>query len=334
MIYGDAASGRSAFTDDKYRDLAGAFSAEGFDVRSVLYHDDFAATLAGELLAVDALLVWVNPIEQGNNRTRLDALLAELSATGCVVSTHPEVIASIGTKDVLYTTKGMEWGGDVQRYASHDDFVARFPSSLRRSGVRVLKQHRGNGGNGVFKVVDNAPANTVTVIHAKPGGEEQVLPLEAFWNNFKPYFSNDGVLIDQEWNAQIVNGMVRCYLTGERVSGFGYQEINALYPARISAVSTPLPPSKRFYFTERCGLFSDLKEVMEDRWVPQLQESHSIARNMLPVIWDADFFINAPNAASAVGKYSLCEINVSCVSPFPPSSIPHIVEEVKNRIRS
>ncbi len=52
------------------------------------------------------------------------------------------------------------------------------------------------------------------------------------------------------------------------------------------------------------------------------------------MIWDADFFINDVNAEHAEKKYELCEINVSCVSPFPPSAIKFIVEEVKQRIGS
>jgi hypothetical protein len=91
-------------------------------------------------------------------------------------------------------------------------------------------------------------------------------------------------------------------------------------------------PGKRYYYTENCGLFSDLKEIMENKWVPELQNKLSIDKNMLPVIWDADFFINKPNSNKASEKYTLCEINVSCVSPFPPSAIKHIIEETKNRI--
>jgi hypothetical protein len=53
---------------------------------------------------------------------------------------------------------------------------------------------------------------------------------------------------------------------------------------------------------------------------------------MLPVIWDADFFINKINTENTSEKYSLCEINVSCVSPFPESSIPYIAEEIRKRI--
>jgi hypothetical protein len=54
---------------------------------------------------------------------------------------------------------------------------------------------------------------------------------------------------------------------------------------------------------------------------------------MLPVIWDADFFINKINTEKVSEKYSLCEINASSVSPFPESSIPYIVNSVKARLK-
>jgi hypothetical protein len=95
---------------------------------------------------------------------------------------------------------------------------------------------------------------------------------------------------------------------------------------------TYFPPGKRFYFTENCGLFKDLKELIEKKWVPQLQEKLSIPQEMMPVIWDADFFINECNTTDSAGKYSLCEINVSSVSPFPPSAINFIINEIRNRI--
>ena len=133
------------------------------------------------------------------------------------------------------------------------------------------------------------------------------------------------MLIDQQWNQNIVNGMVRCYLTGAKVTGFGYQEVNALYPKKS--------PSQRYYFSEDCGLFEDLKHIMESKWVHTLQQITGITNEMLPVIWDADFFINDVFEKNISKKYSLCEINASSVSPFPESSIPYIVEEVRNRLK-
>jgi len=329
MVYGDGSSHRNALTEEKYKELAVAFTSAGFNVESVLYHDGSVDRLAIELPKFDAILVWVNPVEQGNNRTKLDSLLADMSNKGCFVSTHPEVILKMGTKDVLYKTKDMDWGGDTRMYTSFNDFTTRFYPSLKSSGIRVLKQYRGNGGNGVYKIAYDT-AEKVKVTHAMNAGMERILPFAEFYSEFEPFFRNDSLLIDQEWNKSITNGMVRCYLAGKKVAGFGYQEINALYQL---SPKTHIPPGKRFYFTENCGLFSDLKEIMETAWVPQLQEKLSITGNMLPVIWDADFFINEINNKNTDKKYTLCEINVSCVSPFPPSAISFIIDEVKNRIR-
>ncbi len=329
LVYGDINSARNALTEEKYRELAVAFVSKEFEVRSVVYNDESADKLSSALLHYNAVLVWVNPVEQGKDRKKLDALLADLSNKGCFISTHPEVILKMGTKDILYKTRDMGWGSDVKVYATYEDFTARFHQSLQKSGIRVLKQYRGNGGNGVYKVVDDSPNKAVKLTHAAGKQDEITLSWDDFYREFKSFFSDKGLLVDQDWNNNTNNGMVRCYLTGTKVAGFGYQEINALYEAGTEGY---IPPSQRYYFTENCGLFSDLKEIMENAWVPQLQERLSISNNRMPVIWDADFFINNTIGINAIGKYTLCEINVSCVSPFPPSAIKFIVNEVTNRI--
>jgi len=332
MIYGDADSGRNALTEEKYKDLANAFTVRGFKVSSVLYNDAVADQLRNELLNFDAILVWVNPIEQGNNRKLLDALLIDLSNRGRFVSSHPDIIMKIGTKAVLFQTKDMDWGGDTKMYTGFEEFKNEFPRSLIHSGTRVLKQFRGNGGDGIFKIIYHAGNNNITLIHAKEGNVERTFSFEDFYKEFESYFLHNDLLIDQEWNQNINNGMVRCYLTGTKVSGFGYQEVNALYDSTKNSSAGYIPPGKRFYYSQNCALFRDLKDLMENKWVPQLQEKLFIQNEMMPVIWDADFFINEVNSVNTIAKYSLCEINVSCVSPFPPSSINFIVEEVSNRI--
>lgn len=332
LIYGETNWGRNALTEEKYKDLASAFLQEGVNVQSVLYNDEVVDTLYSYLLKFDGVLVWVNPIEQGKDRNKLDALLTQLSSNGCFVSTHPEVILKMGTKDILYRTKDLGWGSETNMYTSFEDFAGRFPESLQRSGIKVLKQYRGNGGNGVYKIIQGASADEVTIIHAKNSGETKTLSWNDCYTQFKPYFLNNGLLIEQAWHDKLVNGMVRCYVSGNKVAGFGYQEIVALYEIATNGSKTFLPPSKRYYCTQNCGLFSDLKQIMETNWIHQLQKSQAIENDRMPVIWDADFFINHSNSNTAVGKYTLCEINVSCVSPFPPSAIPFIIEEVSNRI--
>jgi hypothetical protein len=330
LIFGDTNANRNALTEEKYSALAKAFIEKGFRVDSVVYNDLLADKLATTLLPFDAILVWVNPIEQGNDRKKLDALLSDLSNKGCFVSAHPEVILKIGTKDILYKTKDLAFGSDTKLYDSFDDFRNNFPDHNQKLGLRILKQYRGNGGNGVFKVDTTAiDQNKISITHATGDLGERQLTIADFFEEMKIYFQNKGMLIDQAWNPNIINGLVRCYLTGTKVNGFGYQEINALYP---TTHKIPKKPSKRFYFTEDCGLFQDLRVIMETKWVPQLQELTAIKTDMMPVIWDADFFINTINTKNVHEKYTLCEINASCVSPFPESAIPFIVEEVIHRI--
>jgi hypothetical protein len=325
MIFGEPGSGRNALAEEKYKKLAALFNEKGLDVDSVLYHDSIAGKLARELTRYKAILVWVNPLEKGHDRKILDALLNELAGKGCFISAHPDTILKIGTKEILYSVRKTEFGGDIKLYRSFEDFKQQFFLSKELTGVRILKPYRGNGGNGVFKIdASGYKNNRIGVTHAKNGDEERVVTIDDFFTEFESSFTTNDILIDQEWNQNITNGMVRCYLTGTKVTGFGYQEVNALYPKKS--------PGPRYYFSEDCGLFIDLKNIMETNWVPLLQKITGVKKEMLPVIWDADFFINKVNTENTGKKYSLCEINASCVSPFPESSIPYIVEEVRNRI--
>lgn len=326
LIYAAPGTSRNALTEAKYSKLAEHFIEKGFDVHSVSYNDSIATKLEEELKNYDAILVWVNPIEQGNNRTVLDDLLRRLSDHGCFVSAHPDVILKIGTKEILYATRNEEFGGDVKLYASVEEFEEKF--LYDKTAIRILKQYRGNGGNGVFKIdATTLDENKILVTHATSGDKEIEMSIDEFLSEFKIYFKDGGMLIDQDWNPNIINGMVRCYISGNKVAGFGYQEVNALYPIINSVFKKP---SQRFYYSEDCGLFQDLKNIMEEKWIARLQEIAGVKTEMLPVMWDADFFINAVNAKKTEEKYSLCEINASCVSPFPESSIPFIVERIKD----
>src|SRR5262245_55038406 len=118
MIYGEPGSSRNALTEEKYKKLAIHFAERGHRVDSVLYHDSVSVRLEKELVNYNAILVWINPIEQGSDRKILDELLTKLSAMGCFVSAHPDTILRIGTKEVLFRVKDTEFGGNTRLYAS------------------------------------------------------------------------------------------------------------------------------------------------------------------------------------------------------------------------
>ena len=129
-----------------------AFAALGVQAQPVIYGDDRVDQLRPQILGLDGILVWVNPIEKGLNRSRLDPLLREVASRGVWVSAHPDVIMRIATKRVLYDTRELSWGTDTRLYRTVQEFRGAFPPTLGASGPRVLKQNRGNSGQGVWKV--------------------------------------------------------------------------------------------------------------------------------------------------------------------------------------
>lgn len=330
MVYGEEHKGLDALNDEM-RALAKTLTENGFTVEPFFYHNSKREQIEKELSEYDVVQVWVNPFVQGNDRRYLDTLLFNIANKGVYVSTHPEVISKIGTKEVLYSTREMDWSSDIRLYSNYDDFTTRFLSSMNRESIRVLKKQRGQSGDGIYKV-RLADDNSVIVLPANSPNEEHNFTVDEFHNEFRECFENGGLLIDQPWSHGIVNGMVRCYLTGNKISGFGYQESIALCPYTNEPDSKIRPTSKRFYFSEYCGLFQDLRNIMESKWIPQLQKIHSISDEMMPLLWDIDLFINDVTSGCPEKKYTLCEINVSCVSPFPPSCVPHIVNGIKEKL--
>src|SRR3982751_4405597 len=117
MLYCSEGDNKSVFSEEKYRLLAEYFVRLGMSVETVLYNNGRAESLRVELQNLDALLVWVNPIEQGQDRTVLDNLLADLQVAGVFVSAILETIIKIGTKRVLFDTRNMEGGSDVEMYS-------------------------------------------------------------------------------------------------------------------------------------------------------------------------------------------------------------------------
>jgi hypothetical protein len=104
--------------------------------------------------------------------------------------------------------------------------------------------------------------------------------------------------------------MVRCYLSGDRVAGFGRQRVRALAPADAG------PFGPRLYSGPDDPRFERLRVLMEQDWTPALCRLLAITPDDLPVIWDADFLLGEPTAEGA-DRYVLCEINASSVFPIP-----------------
>jgi hypothetical protein len=328
-----AARDRADPAESRFAALFAAFGSAGIAAEPAVYHDDFADEVAAQLRPVAAVLVWCNPIEGGRRRDRLDALLRQAADAGVFVSTHPDAIQRLGTKDVLVETRDLPFGSDVHRVDSLAQLEAELPTRLPR-GARVLKQFRGHSGIGVWRVERAEPVGPSTWLklrHAERGSEEETVDLPTLLRRMAPYFepAQGGHMIDQAWQPRLAEGMVRAYLVENRVTGFGHQAVNALVPAR-DGEPAPQPGPRRYHDPDRPE-FQALKQSLETQWVELLRQRVGVARERLPLLWDMDFMFGERMAGQAE-RYVLCEINVSSVSPFPPSSIEPLVEATKARL--
>ncbi|MCF3630517.1 Cj0069 family protein [Thalassospiraceae bacterium LMO-SO8] len=316
--------------DTRFAETAAALRATGLDVEAAPYADQFIDDARDQLLGVDGVLVWVNPVEGEQNRALLNGLLSDIAERGVFVSAHPDVIRKMGTKAILYQTRSMPWGCDTRHYTSLEQMQAELPERLSRHGAVVLKRVRGNGGNGVWRVAPADPAATVTltsrlhVRHAKRGSTEEEMAPEELYAICASYFEDGDGMIDQPYQARLADGMVRCYMVHDRVAGFGEQLINALHPAVPD-------PGERLYFPPTRPDFQPLKTMLETDWLPELCRRLDLQPHDLPIIWDADFLYGPKDAAGA-DTFVLCEINVSSVYPFPDDALKPIAEAASARL--
>lgn len=296
-------------------------AAVGINADPAVYDEAFADEVREQLLTADGVLVWVDPIHQGKTREALDPLLREVASRGLWVSAHPDVILRMGVKEVLYRTRHLGWGTDTQIYRNAAEFGATFPSRLQSSGPRVLKQNRGNGGQGVWKV-EALPsragkAEMVRVLHAQRGSIPEEVPLQEFMARCVPYFDWGECIIDQPFQPRLPDGMIRCYMGADRVVGFGHQYIKALIEPPPEGPDSPTAqPGPRIMHGPDAPPFQALRAKMEAEWVPQMIRTLGIDPGSLPVIWDADF-LYGPRTASGEDSYVLCEINVSSCFAIP-----------------
>jgi hypothetical protein len=301
----------------------------------VVFAEDMADEVRAQLSKVDGVLVWVDPIHEGQTRAVLDALLRDVASRGPWVSAHPDVIIKMGVKEVLHCTKHLGWGTDTHLYRTAAAFRDEFPARLESAGPRVLKQNRGNGGQGVWKVerIHEGERDIVRVLHARRGSMLENIPLGNFMARCEAYLTPGGCIVDQPFQSRLPDGMIRCYVGADKVVGFGHQFIKALIPPPPEGPdSEAAQPGPRIMHPASAEPFQALRIKMETEWTPQLMEALGIGAAELPIIWDADF-LYGPRTAMGEDTYVLCEINVSSVFALPDQAPAEIARLALARSR-
>jgi hypothetical protein len=301
----------------KLRGVFAAFCDCGVEAEPVVYSDDAIESVREQLLGLDGVLVWVNPIEQGLDRSKLDPLLRDVARAGVFVSAHPDVILRMGTKEVLVETRSMAWGSDTRVYRTANQLRTALPSRLAEAGPLVLKQHRGMGGNGVWKV-ERVDDENVAVQHAASGAAPETISLDDLFQRCEPYFAGTGLIVEQPYQLRLPEGMIRAYLTADRVVGFTHQYPRALLPPDVEP-----GPSAKFFEPADEPRYAKLRQRLETTWVPEMQQILGLDTPSLPVIWDADF-LYGPTERNGDDTFVLCEINASSTFAFPEFAMPGV----------
>ena len=213
----------------------------------------------------------------------------------------------------------MSWGSDTRLHSTFDAFCDALRTGLREGLPRVLKQHRGNGGNGVWKVerIDDA---RLRIRHALRGSVEEELSLDEFLQRCVRYFAGGGHIIDQPYQPRLPDGMIRCYIVRDRVAGFGrtVHQARCIEPPPGVRTRRRRSPGPRDHARSRHRRAVSGARAQNGNRVgaaDDRQRSASTRRRCrssgTPIFFTVRAMRRRPTA------YVLCEINVSPASPSP-----------------
>lgn len=135
-------------------------------------------------------------------------------------------------------------------------------------------------------------------------------------------------MIDQAFQPRPGEGVVRCYMAGDRCAGFGHHKVKAL----VDAPAARAEAGPRLYTSNADPRFQRLRRLMEEEWTSELTSLLDVARDDLPAIWDADFMLGSVQADGS-DSYVLGEINVSSVHPYPNEAPAEIARRVAERLQ-
>ena len=326
------ASGEPLDTNPRLRPVFAALADAGITAEPVLFAEETLEAARAQMLALGGLLIWVDPLTGGRDRSALDALLREVARAGVWVSAHPDVIMKMGAKEVVFRTKALGWGSDARLYSTLTDMRERLPALLASGSARVIKRNRGNGGIGVWQVERTSGEGAAMTVRAQDAEHRQAsseeMAFEEFVARCASFFDGGASVLDQPFEPRIADGMIRCYCSGAHVVGFATQSPDPAQP-REHVLGLP---SAKVMFPPGAPQFARLRTQMERDWISGMMRILGLASADLPALWDADF-LYGPRDAAGNDTYILCEINASCVTPFPPEAPAAIARQVAERLR-
>jgi hypothetical protein len=135
-------------------------------------------------------------------------------------------------------------------------------------------------------------------------------------------------MVEQPFQPRLPEGMIRAYLSHDRVVGFTHQ-----FPRGLMPPGPDSRPSDKRWDSPDEPRYADLRGRIETEWVPELERVASVTGSDLPVIWDIDF-LYGPKTSNGEDTYVLCEINASSTFAFPEFAMPEVARAAVARIEA
>ena len=90
-------------------------------------------------------------------------------------------------------------------------------------------------------------------------------------------------MVDQPFQPRLPDGMIRCYMSADKVVGFGHQLIKALIPPPPAGPDSPeAQPGPRIMHGPDAVPFQKFRAQMESEWTPQMMGVLGIDAASLP----------------------------------------------------
>jgi hypothetical protein len=293
-----------------------ALRALGWGAEVIFYSDDCVEEIFETVVSsCDGYVPRVNPGSIPEGDEKFHGLLERLSAAGLIGMTHPDTMASFGTKASL-TTLTDTWlvPDDTYAYYLLDELRDGLSKSLSYRS-RVLKQNRGSTGKGIWRVELLDPRS------AEPGVsvplDAQVRCTEAVDNHCEVYSLGDfvkfceryltgdgGLVVDMRFMPRISEGEIRLVFVGSRPVAV-IRKVPAMAEGAFSATLF----SGADYSYHDPSDYADLVSRFED--VLPVVAVRLGGGGPLPLLWTADFM--ADWGPSGEDAHVLGEMNCSCV---------------------
>lgn len=239
--------------------------------------------------------------------------LKALSDSGVIIHTHPDVMINLDFKDILSKLKDSKLG-DKESYFYHkfSDFASKFPSDLKKYGIRVLKTNYGSTGEGVYLVRlqdDGSIISTEAVNNEKFYYDDIHEFVSKFEKNFDEdseyaeYFQGKTGFVGCRYLERISEGEIRILLVNDKAISVVHKK-----PQEGGFSATLFSGAKYKYESPKEEKYKDVialtLEGLNDLR-PYLQGQN------FPLLWTMDYILDYNEDGS--DKYILSEINCSCV---------------------